>query len=653
MAGVGTVNNVPVVNGVAQIVFSIPVGTPSSAGGTVTATYTGTAGFAGTTSSGGGNGTLTFCVDNASTLLGVNLQPFAVLAGSAVTNVGPTVIIGDVGISPGLAVTGFPPGSVTAPSTIHVNDGPAGLAQTDLTTAYTTILNETVGFTNLTGLDLGGRTLTPGRYHFDTTAQLTGTLILDDQNNPSARFDFQIGSSLTTASGSSILFINGGADNVYWQVGSSATLGSSTVFAGNILANASISLDDTASIACGRALARSGAVTLIDNFIDPAPVDPTAIVTPSVAFAGFDMPTFSWTNVAGADHYYLWVNDRTTGQVALQVPNVIGNSYTPSALQALTPGHNFTWWVTAVGSTGAMDAWGIGSNLSLASLATPSVIGPNSASAAGAGLDTPTFSWTNSPGADHYYLWVTDRTTGQVAIRNQNVASTSWTPGGAQALTPGHSYSAWVAAVSTSGTVGSWSNAQAFSLAALTAPVLSAPSGTIAAGVGFDMPTFSWNNVAAANHYYVWVTDNTTGTAALKVDNIAGTTWTPLANQALTPGHRYTSWVAAVSTNGSITWSGGQNFALAALTAPIVNTLHGTPTGVLPTFAWTAVVGAASYVVWVNDQTTGQSQVLLTADLHGTGWTPTAPQALVAGHKYIWWVGAVCTNGSVTAWSRR
>jgi hypothetical protein len=274
--GLGTVNNVPVVNGVAQVVFTIPVGTPASAGGTVTATYSGTVGFAGSTSSGVGNGTLTFCEDGASTLLGTTLQTFAVLAGSTVTNTGPTVVVGNVGVSTGSAVTGFtgpPNGSVTG-GTIQSNDAVAILAQSQLTTAYNTVAGAT-GFTDLTGQDLGGLTLTPGVYHFANSAQLTGTLTLNDQNNSAATFEFQIGSTLTTASGARVQFINGGADNVYWQVGSSATLGSSTVFAGNILAQASITLDSTASIACGRALARTGAVTLIDNFIDPVTQGPT------------------------------------------------------------------------------------------------------------------------------------------------------------------------------------------------------------------------------------------------------------------------------------------------------------------------------------------------------------------------------------------
>jgi type VI secretion system secreted protein VgrG len=278
VAGVGTVTNVPVVNGVAQVGFTIPVGTPNTAGGTVTATYTGTTGFAGSTSSGAGNGTLTFCMDGASTLLGTTLETFAVLAGSTVTNTGPSVIVGNVGVSPGGAITGFPPGSVTG-GTIHSNDAVAIQAQSDLTTAFNSLAGATP-FTDLTGQDLGGLTLTPGVYHFANSAQLTGTLTLNDQNDPAAIFIFQIGSTLTTASSSRVQFINGGADNVYWQVGSSATLGSSTVFAGNILAEASITLITDASIACGRALARTGAVTLDTNFIDPAPKS-TAVVPPT------------------------------------------------------------------------------------------------------------------------------------------------------------------------------------------------------------------------------------------------------------------------------------------------------------------------------------------------------------------------------------
>jgi Ice-binding-like/PEP-CTERM motif len=191
---------------------------------------------------------------------------YAVLAGSTVTNTGSSVLTGDVGVSPGSAVTGFPPGTVVG-GTIHAGDASAAQAQSDLTTAY----NAAAGLTptaNLTGQDLGGLTLTPGVYSFDSSAQLTGTLTLNTLGNPNAVFVFQIGDTLTTASASSVIFSNSLTDsNVYWQVGSSATLGTGTAFEGNILALTSITLTTGATIGCGSALARNGAVTLDTNVI--------------------------------------------------------------------------------------------------------------------------------------------------------------------------------------------------------------------------------------------------------------------------------------------------------------------------------------------------------------------------------------------------
>jgi Ice-binding-like len=200
------------------------------------------------------------------TAINVNLgtvDPFAVLAGSTVTNTGPSIVSGDLGVSPGSAITGFPPGTVSG--TIHNTDAVAMQAQNDLTTAYNFAAGESCG-TNLTGQDLGGLTLTPGVYCFTSAAQLTGALTLNAQGNSNAVFVFQIGSTLTTASASSVLFSNGGeGDNVFWQIGSSAVLGTTTAFAGNILALTSISLDTGANIGCGRALARNGAVTMDTN----------------------------------------------------------------------------------------------------------------------------------------------------------------------------------------------------------------------------------------------------------------------------------------------------------------------------------------------------------------------------------------------------
>lgn len=193
-----------------------------------------------------------------------NAGAFAVLAGSTVTNTGPTVLGGNVGVSPGSAITGFPPGTLTAGGVQHAGNATAAAAQVSLTTAYNALVAQ-APTQNLTGQDLGGLTLTSGVYKFDSSAGLTGTLTLDAQGSTNSAFIFQIGSSLTTASGSSIIMINGGSlCNVYWQVGSSATLGTTTSFLGNILALTSITLNTGATMA-GRALARNGAVTLDTN----------------------------------------------------------------------------------------------------------------------------------------------------------------------------------------------------------------------------------------------------------------------------------------------------------------------------------------------------------------------------------------------------
>jgi hypothetical protein len=197
---------------------------------------------------------------------GAQLSSFAVLGGSAVTNTAtPTIVNGNLGVSPGSAVTGFPPGVVTG-GTIHAGDAAAAQAQSDLTTLYNDLAN-TACNTDLTGQDLGGKTLTPGVYCFSTSAQLTGTLTLDAQGNSNAVFLFKIGSTLTTASASSVLLINSASScGVFWQIGSSATLGTGTALAGSLVALTSITLNTGAGVT-GRALARNGAVTLDDSHV--------------------------------------------------------------------------------------------------------------------------------------------------------------------------------------------------------------------------------------------------------------------------------------------------------------------------------------------------------------------------------------------------
>ena len=191
-------------------------------------------------------------------------QGFAVLGSSSVTNTGPTVVTGNLGVSPGSAVTGFPPGTV-AGGTTYAADAAASQAQTDTGTAYVDLAGETCT-QNLSGKDLGGLTLTPGVYCFSSSAQLTGTLTLNAAGNAAAVWVFKIGSTLTTASSSSVVMEGGQPCNVFWQVGSSATLGTSTNFTGSIFALTSITLDTDSKLS-GRALARNGAVTLDANTV--------------------------------------------------------------------------------------------------------------------------------------------------------------------------------------------------------------------------------------------------------------------------------------------------------------------------------------------------------------------------------------------------
>ena len=188
---------------------------------------------------------------------------FAVLAGSTVTNTGPSQITGNLGVSPGAAVTGFPPGLVNGVQ--HKADAVALQAQSDLTTGY----NDAAGRTPPTAVssDLGGQRLVAGVYKAAGPLGLTGTLTLDAQNNPNSVFIFQAGSTLITASNSTVALVNGASPcNVFWQVGSSATLGTGTTFVGSILALTSASLKTGATVN-GRVLARNGAVTLDTNTI--------------------------------------------------------------------------------------------------------------------------------------------------------------------------------------------------------------------------------------------------------------------------------------------------------------------------------------------------------------------------------------------------
>ena len=208
---------------------------------------------------------------------------YAVLAASAVTSSGLTVLNGDLGVSPGTAITGFPPGVVTGAT--HAGDPVAAQAQADAQVEYNYLAGLPCG-TNLSGVDLGGKVLTPGVYCFDSSAQLTGTLTLDAQGSCDSLFVFQTGSTLTTSVASAVVVINNpcsincrGGANVFWQVGSSATIGTGSQFVGHIVANTSVTLNFGASVA-GNVFALTGAVTMDTNNVSACGINIPPTPTP-------------------------------------------------------------------------------------------------------------------------------------------------------------------------------------------------------------------------------------------------------------------------------------------------------------------------------------------------------------------------------------
>jgi hypothetical protein len=249
-------------------------------------------------------------------------QNFAVLGSSTVTNTGSSVITGDLGVSPGTAVIGFPPG-VVAGGSILAADAQAKQAQLDATTAYGDLAGLACNTTYTVPTDLGGKTLMPGVYCFASSAAITGTLILNANGNPDASFIFLVGSTLTTASNSSISLINGAQRcEVFWKVGSSATLGTGTSFIGTVIALTSVTLD-TDTTSSGRAIALTGAVTLDSNTVSVNSCTP--VNAPPVLGKSFNKPSI----IAGGN---------STLTITLSNPNTTAASITSALTDTLPTG---------------------------------------------------------------------------------------------------------------------------------------------------------------------------------------------------------------------------------------------------------------------------------------------------------------------------
>jgi hypothetical protein len=268
---------------------------------------------------------------------------FAILAGSTVTNTGPSTIGGDLGVSPGTAITGFPPGTVTG--TIHSADALAESAQADATTAYNAAAAQAT--TATITADLGGQALDPGVYT-GTTLSITGTLTLDAHGDPNALFVFQSAKTLITASESTVSLINGANPcNVYWQLGSSATLGTNSVFVGTVLAQASVSAT-TGAMVDGRLIARNGAVTLDSNTVTapncaPPPTTTTTAATTTSSTVVITPPTLPTTAPATT----------TSSTVVITPPTLpTTTTTTPGSTTTTAPNSTHTRTSTTTSTTG-------------------------------------------------------------------------------------------------------------------------------------------------------------------------------------------------------------------------------------------------------------------------------------------------------------
>jgi hypothetical protein len=291
-------------------------------------------------------------------------RTFAALGGSTLTNTGATTtIVGDIGVSPGSAITGFTQAQVTGGMYVG-GDAEADQAHSDAALAYA-FLAGMASNTNLTSTDLGGLTLAPGVYTFNSSAALTGAMFLDAGGDSNAVFVFQVGTSFTTSSGSSVTVINGGADydesNIFWQVGSSATLGTTTAFLGVIIADQSVTLETGASLT-GNALAINGACSLDSNAVTMPPLPPpvteapinlTAVLAGTTAIPGADL---EWNDASDNETEFRVYRRDGAGPLFVLVATVPSmDSAGATALlayqdPALQPEMTYTYRVTAFGT---------------------------------------------------------------------------------------------------------------------------------------------------------------------------------------------------------------------------------------------------------------------------------------------------------------
>jgi uncharacterized repeat protein (TIGR01451 family) len=375
---------------------------------------------------------------------------------------------------------------------------------------------------------------------------------------------------------------------------------------------------------------------------DPATL--TVIVgTPTLLAPSGDVqnatPVFSWGAAANAASYNVEVDDVSTGQSpVLYAENITGTSWPTPDNSPLTPGDQYRWWVRGVASNKVKGDWSAGTDFTVQPLAMPVPLAP-----VGPIEDPmPPFSWSAVAGADYYDVWVDDLTTGaSPVLRNQHVMGTSWPS--PITLTVGDTYQWWVRAYRNNQDDSPWGGPATFTVSVGT-PTAINPSGTLQDAT----PTFTWTTAANAAKYEVWVNDNTAGQLPLLDQIVTGTAWTPA--KPLPVGDSYVWWVRGVAAN-NVTgdWSSATAFTVQPLAQPVLIAPLGPITSTMPTFSWKPVSGTDYYEVWVDDITTGTSQVLYNPNVSATSWTPGT--SLTAGHHYRWWVKAHSNNQDSSPWS--
>jgi uncharacterized delta-60 repeat protein len=358
-----------------------------------------------------------------------------------------------------------------------------------------------------------------------------------------------------------------------------------------------------------------------DFHISPTPVLTTAA---NVAFSG--LPTITWNAIAGAVRFDVWVDNASTGTSQFDRASFVGTTYTPSKTFGIG---KYRFWVRSIGAAGTASAWSSRLEFSVNTAATIQPLNRIQVTA------RPTVTWTALPGAARYDLWIDERSTPtSQAVRITNLTTSSWTT--ATDLPMGL-YRAWVRGIATDGTAATWSQPVEFYVA--LAPVLTA--GTNAT---FDQtPTFAWNPVAGAVHFDLTLKNLNSGATVITKTGITATSWTMPTDL---PNGLYRWWVLAVNSKGLRSQSanvadiqiGGQPNVLAPLTA----------TDRRPLFSWSAIEGAASFMLHVNRIDIPQAAVIQLSGLTGVSYQSTV--ALPIG-TYRVWMRAVSTTGTLSPWS--